>query len=140
MNAMNKMILGLASAAALAFAVPAVAQLKAPDAPAKAPAKIDVPTGVFYAGMGPTQYLVKTRLIGQPVVDKAGAKLAVVEDVILGTTDNKIDGLLLDANGKKLGVRLTAFKIDTKDGKTTIALPQITGDMLKVLPAYGAKK
>ena len=137
---MNKMILGLASAATLAFAIPAIAQLKGPDVPAKAPGKIEVPTGVFYGGLGPTQYLVKSRLIGQSVVDKAGAKIAVVEDVILGTKDDKIDGLLIDAGGKKLGVRMAAVKIESKDGKTTITLDKVTSEMLKVVPAYGTKK
>ncbi len=138
---MNKMILGLASAAALAFALPAVAQLKAPDAKSdvKVGAKVDVPQGVFYGGLGPTQYLIKSRLIGAPVVDKAGGKLGTVDDVILGTKDDKIDGLIIDAGGKKLGVRITAAKVDTKDGKTTVTLAAVTGEMLKVLPAFGTK-
>ena len=138
---MNKMILGLASAAALAFTLPAIAQLKAPDAKpeVKAAAKVDVPQGVFYGGLGPTQYLIKSRLIGAPVVDKAGAKIATVDDVILGTKDDKIDGLIIDAGGKKLGVRMTAAKVETKDGKTTDTLAAVTAEMLKVLPAFGTK-
>ena len=139
---MTKMILALASAAALALTMPAIAQLKTPDAKtdAKPAAKIDIPKDTFYGGLGPTQYLIKTRLIGQPVVDKAGAKIATVDDVILGTKDNKIDGLVIDVGGKKLGVRITAAKIETKDGKTTVMLPGVTAEMLKSgLPAYGAK-
>ena len=127
---MRKMLLGLAAATALALPLTAIAQQK-----------IDVPKDTFYAGLGPTQYLVKSRLIGAAVVDKAGGKLGSVDDVILGTKDDKVDGLLVDAGGgKKIGVRMSAAKVDTKDGKTTITLPAVTADMLKVLPAYGAKK
>lgn len=135
---MNKLILGFASLAALALTLPAIAQQKAPEA--KAAAKIEIPKETFYAGLGPTQYLVKSRLIGQPVVDKAGTRIATVDDVILGVKDNKIDGLVIDAGGKKVGVRITAARIETKDGKTTIMLPTVTGEMLKSgLPAFGTK-
>ncbi len=136
---MNKMLLTAAAALTLGLGLPAIAQQKAPD---KAPEakKIEIPKDTFYAGLGPTQYLAKSRLIGQPVVDKAGARIAVVDDIILGTKDDKIDGLIIDAGGKKLGVRITAAKIETKDGKTTVMLPNVTGEMLKSsLPAFGAK-
>lgn len=127
---MRKMLLGLAAATALALPLTALAQQK-----------IEVPKDTFYAALGPTQYLVKSRLIGAAVVDKAGGKLGSVDDVILGTKDDKVDGLLVDAGGgKKIGVRMSAAKVDTKDGKTTITLPAVTAEMLKVLPAYGAKK
>ena len=138
---MHMKILSAAAALALLASVPAGAQLKAPDKAAAAPAaKIDVPTGIFYKDLGPTQYLIKSRLIGQPVVDKAGVKVAVVDDVVLGTKDDKIDGLILDAGGKKLGIRMTETKIESKDGKITISLPRVTAEMIKVLPAYGSKK
>lgn len=126
---MTKYFLGAAAALALAATLPAIAQQK-----------IEIPKDTFYAGLGPTQYLAKSRLIGQTVVDKSGAKLAVVDDIILGSKDDKIDGLIIDANGKKLGVRITAAKIETKDGKTTITLPNVTMDMLKSsLPPFGQK-
>lgn len=128
---MTKYFLGAAAAAALLATLPA----------AIAQQKIEIPKDTFYAGLGPTQYLAKSRLIGQPVVDKSGSRLAVVDDIILGSKDDKIDGLIIDANGKKLGVRISAAKIETKDGKTTITLPNVTMDMLKSsLPAFGAKK
>jgi sporulation protein YlmC with PRC-barrel domain len=132
---MRNMILS-AAALSLAATLPAVAQQKAPDNK-----KVDIPRGIFYAGLGPTQYLAKSRLIGQPVLDKAGNRLAVVDDIILGSKDNRIDGLVIDAGGKKLGVQITAARIETKDGKTTITLPAVTMEMLKSgLPAYGAKR
>jgi sporulation protein YlmC with PRC-barrel domain len=132
---MKNLLLGTAGALALGLTLPAVAQQKATESK-----KIEIPKGVFYAGLGPTQYLAKARLIGQPVVDKAGTRIAVVDDVIMGSKDNKVDGLIIDAGGKKLGVRITAAKIETKDGKTTIMLPEVTGEMLKSsLPPFGAK-
>lgn len=137
---MKTLILGTAAALMLAGAMPAFAQ-KAPEAKPADAKKIEVPKDVFYAGLGPTQYLVKSRLIGQTVVDKAGAKLGVVDDVILGSKDDKIDGIIVDAGGgKKLGVRITAAKIETKDGKTTVTLPLVTSEMVKVLPPFGGKK
>jgi len=118
----------------------AVALALAASASALAQQKVEIPKNVFYAGLGPTQYLAKSRLIGSPVVDKAGARIAVVDDIILGSKDDKIDGLIIDAGGKKLGVRIGAAKIETKDGKTTVMLPAVTGEMLKSsLPAFGAK-
>lgn len=137
---MKTLILATAAALMCAGAIPALAQ-KAPEAKPAEAKKVEVPKDVFYAGLGPTQYLVKSRLIGQTVVDKAGGKLGVVDDVILGSKDDKIDGIIVDAGGgKKLGVRITAAKIETKDGKTTVTLPLVTPEMVKVLPPFGAKK
>lgn len=135
---MRNLILGSAAALAIGATatLPVIAQQKAPEAK-----KIEIPKDTFYAGLGPTQYLAKARLIGQPVVDKSGNRLAVVDDIILGIRDDKIDGLIIDAGGKKVGVRISAAKIETKDGKTTIVLPAVTMEMLKSgLPAFGAKK
>ena len=96
---MMKTILGLAAAGALALTLPAIAQQKAPEKAAEAK-KTEIPKDTFYAGLGPTQYLAKSRLIGSPVVDKAGARIAVVDDIILGSKDDKIDGLIIEAGGK----------------------------------------
>jgi sporulation protein YlmC with PRC-barrel domain len=118
------------AAIATALLVPALATSVA------AQDKVTVPKGIFYAGLGPTQYLAKARLIGQAVVDSKGAKIAEVTDVIVGEKGNAVQGLLLDAGGKRLGARLTEFKIETKDGKTTISMPRVTAEMVKVLRAY----
>ena len=137
---MMKTILGLAAAGALALTLPAIAQQKAPEKAAEAK-KTEIPKDTFYAGLGPTQYLAKSRLIGSPVVDKAGARIAVVDDIILGSKDDKIDGLIIEAGGKKYGVRISATKIETKDGKSTVMVPNVTAEMLKsALPPFGAKK
>lgn len=136
---MKAMILGTAAAFVLAAGFPVLAQ-KAPEAKPAETKKIEIPKDVFYAGLGPTQYLIKSRLIGQTVVDKAGGKLGVVDDVILGTKDDKIDGLVIDVGSKKLGVKITAAKIETKDGKTTVMLPLVTSEMVKSnIPGYGVK-
>lgn len=136
---MNKLLLAAAAALSLGIAAPVIAQQKAPEKAAETK-KIEVPKDVFYAGLGPTQYLIKSRLIGANVVDKSGGKLGSIDDVILGTKDDKIDGFIIDAGGgKKIGVRITASKIESKDGKTTVTLPLVTAEMLKVLPAFGAK-
>lgn len=131
---MMKTILGLAAAAALALTLPAIAQ------PAGDAKKIEIPKNTFYLGLGPTQYLAKTRLIGQPLLDKSGNRLATIDDVILGTNDNKIDGIIIDYNGKKYGVMWQAVKVESKDGKTTVTAAGITEAMLKSsMPAYGAR-
>ena len=131
---MKKTILAAAGALVLAATLPVLAQQP----------KIEIPKDVLYLGLGPTQYLAKTRLIGQTVVDKNGVRIGVVEDIILGTKDDKIDGLIFDSNGKRLGVRITATRIESKDGKITITIPSLTAEMLKAteksLPAFGAKK
>jgi len=143
---MNKVFLSIAAAAALALSVPAIAQ-KAPEASAAATAtkKVEIPKNVFYKGLGPTQYLSKTKLIGQNVFTKDGQKIGDIEDLILGT-DNTVDGVVIGAGGflnvgdKKIGVRYAALKFETKDGKTTVTLPAITAEMVKSsIPAFGAK-
>ena len=100
----------------------------------------------FYRGLGPTQYLAKSRFIGQPVVDKAGVEVGKIEDIILGTKDNAIDGVIIGAGGflgvneKKVGVRIAALKFDTKDGKTVISMPSATKEMLTAIDAYDGSR
>ncbi len=143
---MNKAFLSIAAASALALSVPAFAQ-KAPEAGASATAtkKVEIPKNVFYKGLGPSQYLSKTKLIGQNVVTKDGQKIGDIEDLIIGS-DNTIDGVVIGAGGflnvgdKKIGVRYGALKFDTKDGKTTISLPTATKDIVGALEPYADSK
>ena len=143
---MNKIILSIAAASALALSLPALAQ-KAPEAAASATAtkKVEVPMNVFYKGLGPTQYLSKTKLIGQNVFTKDGQKIGDIEDLIIGS-DNTIDGVVIGAGGylnvgdKKIGVRYAALKIDTKDGKTTITLPTASKEVIAALEPYADSK
>lgn len=136
---MNKLILSLVAATALAVSVPALAQQKAPEAtPA---AKVEIPKNVFYRGLGPTQYLAKAKLIGQVVLTKDGQKIGDIEDIILGK-DNTIDGVTIGAGGflnvgdKKIAVRYGALKFDTKDGKQVITLPSATKEVIGALEPY----
>lgn len=143
---MNKVLVSLAAAAAVALSVPAIAQ-KAPEAGAAATAtkKVEIPKNVFYKGLGPSQYLAKQKLIGQNVFTKDGQKIGDIEDLILDK-DNNIDGVVIGAGGflnvgdKKIGVRYAALKFDTKDGKTTITLPAATKDVIGALEPYADSK
>lgn len=96
---------------------------------AKAPAaKVDIPKGVFYKGQGPTQFLVKDRLIGQKVQTKAGETIGTIEDVIIGSSDNAIDGVVIGVGGflgvgeKKVGVRYKQLDISRNDKGLKIVL------------------
>ena len=155
---MNKIILSALAAGALAVTLPALAQKaaapveksveKAADkaAASPAPVAVQIPKGTFYRGLGPTQYLAKARLIGQNVVDKSGAKIGDIDDVILGTKDDKIDGVILGVGGflgvgeKKIGVRIASLKFETKDGKTVISMPLATKEMLTAVESYDGQR
>jgi hypothetical protein len=145
MKKMNKVLLSIAAAAALAFTVPAIAQQKAPEAGATAGKKVDIPKNVFYRGLGPSQYLAKTKLIGQNVLTKDGQKIGDIEDLILGK-DDTIDGVVIGAGGflnvgdKKIGVRYGALKFETKDGKQVISLPGATKEIIAALEPYADTK
>jgi sporulation protein YlmC with PRC-barrel domain len=150
---MNKLALTLISAVALAASVPALAQqapapaqppaaTPAPAAPAAAPAtKTAIPSGVFYRGQGPQQYLAKDRLIGSNVVNKDGTVIGAIEDLVMGS-NNEIQGVIIGVGGfaglgeKKVGVRYSALQISNKDGKRTIALPQATKDVLAAVDGF----
>ena len=158
---MNKILMSTAAAVALALTLPAFAQ-KAPEkavekavekaadkaatTPAAATSTVQIPKNTFYKGLGPTQYLVKSRLIGQPVVDKNGAEVGKIEDVILGTKDDKIDGVIMGIGGflglaeKKIGVRIAALKFEAKDGKTVISMPVATKEMLAAIDGYDGQR
>ncbi len=143
---MNKIISSLAVIAALALSAPVLAQQKAPDSKTAVPAKVAIPRDVFYKGLGPTQYLAASKLIGQIVYAKDGQQIGDIEDIILGAKDNSIDGVIIGAGGvlnvgdKKVGVRYAALKFETKDGKTVISLPNVTNEMIAALePYHGAR-
>jgi sporulation protein YlmC with PRC-barrel domain len=140
---MNKFALSLVAAAAVAATLPAFAQAPkpAPSGAAATAPKANIPANVFYRGQGPTQYLAKNRLIGAKVMNKDGVIIGDIEDIILGD-DNKIDGVVMGVGGflgageKKIGVRYAALKIERKDGKQTVSLPQATKEVLAALEPY----
>ncbi len=132
-----------ALALAAVLASPALAQQKAPEAPkAAAPAKVVIPTGVFYKGQGPMQYLAKDRLIGAKVTNAQGQIIGDIEDLIVDRNSNEVQGVVMGTGGflgageKKVGVRLSALRIETKDGKTTVSLPQATKEVLGALQPF----
>jgi hypothetical protein len=137
---MQKFVLSLAAAAAVAVAIPAIAQQKA-DPKAKAETKTALPAKTFIKAQDPKQYLARTRLIGQNVLNKEGQKVGDIEDLIV-SPGNQIVGVIMGVGGflgvgeKKIGVELAALKIETKDGKTTITLPAATKEVLAAVEPY----
>jgi sporulation protein YlmC with PRC-barrel domain len=142
---MQKLAISLATAA-FVMSAPAFAQQPKAAAPAGSPPvatapKVQIPTNVFYKGQGPTQYLAKTRLLGAKVLNKDGVIIGDIEDLILGA-NNEIDGVIMGVGGflgageKKIGVRYAALKIERKDNKTVISLPQATKEVLAAIEPY----
>ena len=140
---MNKSILSLAAAAALAATIPAFAQQKAPDAavPGAAAKTVQIPKGVFRKGQPVNQYSAKERLLGAKVVNKSGEVIGDIEDLVLLGGSNAIDTVIIGVGGvlgvgeKKIGVAYDALTIATKDGKRTITL-DTTKDVLAAVQAY----
>ena len=130
---MHKLLLALAAAAAVALAIPASAQ--------KADTKTAIPAKTFLKAQEAKQYLARTRLIGQNVINKEGQKIGDIEDLIV-TSGNDIVGVIMGVGGflgvgeKKIGVQLSALKFETKDGKTTITLPSATKEVLAAVEPY----
>ncbi|MFM2423101.1 MAG: hypothetical protein RL291_1631 [Pseudomonadota bacterium] len=159
---MKKFLLGSAIAAlaivpAVAQQAPAPSAPSAPSAstppastPAPAPAaktaapaaSPSIPKGIFVRGATPAQYMMRDRLIGAKVYNKEGQIIGDIEDVILGRDINDVQGIVMGTGGflgageKKVGVRYTALRFSTKDGKTTITLPEATKEVLAALPAF----
>lgn len=135
---MHKPLIGLLAAGALLVSVPAIAQQQ--KAPAPAPT-VAIPKNTFVRGQEPNQYLAKDRLIGAKVQNKDGAIIGDIEDLIV-TRDNEIVGVVMGTGGflgaaeKKVGVRLSALQITTKDGKMTVSLPQASKEVLAALEPF----
>jgi hypothetical protein len=118
----------LAACAALAIVTPVLAQDAAkPAAPA-------LPANTFFKGQTSAQILGKESLIGAKVAGKDNAALGTVDDVIV--SGSQLEGLIIAAGDKKVGVRIGAVKMTTTDGKLSIAVPAVTPDMLKSVGAY----
>jgi sporulation protein YlmC with PRC-barrel domain len=135
---MKKIALALTALTALAVA-PALAQQKAPAA--ATPSSVQIPTKVFYKGQGPQQYLAKDKILGAKIYNKDGQIIGDVEDLIMNSS-NEIEGVIMGVGGflgageKKIGVRYSALKVEKKDGKTTISLPEATKDVLAAVQPY----
>jgi hypothetical protein len=132
---MNKTVVSFAVAIALAAALPAVAQQTAP-APAAA-----IPKGVFFKGQSQGQVLARDRLLGLSVHNASGQIIGDVEDLIVGPS-NEIQGVVMGTGGffgageKKVGVRIGALQVSSKDGRTVLTLPAATKEVLAALEPY----
>jgi hypothetical protein len=130
-STMPKLAFALAAIAAVAFTAGAYAQSQ----------KVAIPPKTFYKGQESTQYLAKDRLIGAKVRNKDGQIIGDIEDVIVAS-DNRVEGVIMGVGGflgvgeKKVGVRYAALRFETKDGKTTVTLPQATKEVLTALEPY----
>ena len=138
---MHKFALALLVSAALA--VPALAQKK--EEPKKEPAKkVEIPKNTFFKGQTASQYLAKDRLLGAKVVNKDGQAVGTIDDLIV-SQGGQIEGVVMGVGGflgvgqKQIGVRLSALKISTADGKTTFTLPDATKEILGAVGAYQKK-
>jgi sporulation protein YlmC with PRC-barrel domain len=142
---MSKIIRSALMASALLATAPAFAQ--APATTAAPAAKVAIPGGVFYKGLGPQQYAARDKLIGANVVNKDGVVIGDIKDLILNSS-NEVEGVLVGTGGilgageKEVGVRYNALVFTKKDGKTVISLPQATKEVIAALEPYGrgAKK
>ena len=138
---MNTKILSLTAVLALAAAIPAFAQQKAPDAAAPATKQVTIPSGVFYKGQQVDQYSAKERLIGAKVFNKAGELIGDIEDLIMASGAHKIDTVIIGVGGvlgvgeKKIGVAHKALVFGMKDGKRTVTL-DTTKDILAAVQPY----
>ena len=135
---MHKFALALLVSAALA--VPALAQKK-DDPKTDAAKKVAIPKNTFFKGQTANQYLAKDRLLGAKVVNKSGETVGTIDDLIV-SQGGQIEGVIMGVGGvlgvgaKQIGVRLSALKISTADGKITITLPDATKEMLGAVDAY----
>lgn len=133
---MRTIFLSLGTAAVLAASVPALAQEKAPT-----PSQVAIPRGIFVKGQVAGQYLARDRLVGASVHNATGQIIGDIEDLIVGP-NNEIQGVIMGTGGffgageKKVGVRLAALQFSQKDGRTMIALPAASKEVLGALEPF----
>lgn len=123
--------LALAAFAALVLATPVLAQ-KTDDATKKA--AVALPANTFFKGQTAAQVLGKESLIGAKVLDKDNKPLGTVDDIVLSGA--QLEGLIVSAGDKKVGIRIGALKMTTTDGKLTIIMSAGTAEIMKAAPQY----
>ena len=135
---MHKLALALLASAALA--VPALAQKKE-EPKADTAKKVEIPKNTFFKGQTAGQYLAKERLLGAKVLGADGQTVGTIDDLIV-SQGGQVEGVVMGVGGmlgvgqKQVGVRMSALKFATADGKLTITLPGATKDVLGALAAY----
>jgi hypothetical protein len=122
----------MALAAAIALSCSTIASAQQPP---------QVPEGIFYLKQDVDQYLAKDLLLTAKVHGADGKIVGDIEDLILNEY-NQVVGVIMGVGGflgmgeKRIGVRYSALKFETKDGMTVVSLPTITREILKDMPAY----
>jgi hypothetical protein len=132
---MKTKIMMLAATAVIAVAAPLAAQQKTAN----------FPDNIFLKGQQQTQILARDALLFAKVRGADGKIIGDVEDFIM-TEDMQVIGAIVGVGGflgageKKIGVKLSAFKFTTVDGKTVVSLPTATRAALKELAPYQRTK
>lgn len=104
-----------------------------------------IPANTFFKGQTAQQYLAKDKLIGRNIVTPDGHVIGDIEDLIVGD-NNTVEGVVVGVGGflgageKKIGIQLSALKIDVVDGRVVARLPGATKAVLKAVPAYERAK
>jgi hypothetical protein len=117
------------------LALPVLAQKKEPEK------GVSIPSNIFFKGQQANQYLARERLLGAKVLDKNNQAIGTIDDLILNAS-NEVDGVVMGIGGilgvgqKQVGVRMSALKVSTADGKTTVTLPVATKEILAAVEAY----
>jgi hypothetical protein len=122
----------LASLAALALVMPAIANDKQPVA---------LPPNTFIDAQPEAHYLAKDVLIGAIVQNTEGKVIGEIEDIILNDW-NRVHGVVIGTGGflgiagKRIGIRLSALEFRETDGKRVIVLPNVSKDMLTAVAPF----
>ena len=112
---------------------------------ASAQKKSDALQGVFFSKQQADQYLARDLLLGATIVGVNGKIVGDVEDLILDEY-NQVVGVIMGVGGflgvgeKRVGVRYSALRFETKGGKAVVSIPGVTREILKALPAYKRSK
>lgn len=99
----------------------------------------------FIPAQSDAEYLARDQFIGAKVHGKDGSIMADIEDLIVND-QNQVVGVVMGTGGyfgwaeKKIGVSLSSLQFDEKDGKLTVALPDLTKEMIDSAPEYVRKK
>lgn len=140
MRRIKRFSIPFAAAAAIAAALPALAQTTTPQPPA-ATSEVAIPRGVFFRGQAEGQILSSNNLIGAKIYGADGKIIADIEELIM-SSDLKVEGVIVGTGGflgageKRIGVRLSALRFGP-DGKVTV--PEMTKEVIAALPAYERK-
>jgi hypothetical protein len=106
-----------------------------PQTPSHSRTGVAIPIDTFFKGLTASQYLAREKLLNATVVNNDNQAIGTISDLIVGSGD-KIEGVILDAAGKKLGVQLGALKLVFSDGKLTVSMPSVTKELLSAVAPY----